>query len=101
MPLSLTLATAVLLTIIGFSAAFMKARTVGATGDGRTLHSLPKYHGYLLALTILTPCVVVILLWLALEPVVLDRIILANAKTFEKGKRKSGRRGSVASTGGK
>lgn len=78
MPLSLTLATAVLLTIIGFSAAFMKARTVGATGDGRTLHSLPKYHGYLLALTILTPCVVVILLWLALEPVVLDRIILAN-----------------------
>ena len=42
-------------------------------GDSRKLHSLPSYYGANVALTILTPAFVLLILWMLVQPLVIDR----------------------------
>ena len=43
-----------------------------AGGDSRALHSLPAYYGYNVALTVLVPSLLVLALWLFVQPILVD-----------------------------
>lgn len=66
-----------LLTSIGYRLGRRKA-LASAGGNPRTLHSLPRYHGYYVALWCGVPAFLLICAWLALEPAVLHQLVLAS-----------------------
>ncbi len=51
-------------------------RMVGGPAHARTLASRPRYYGAYVALWCAVPALVLLLLWLFLEPVVLDHVVL-------------------------
>jgi phosphate transport system permease protein len=73
----ITIATLLLLTAIGYTVGRQRAvATVG--GRRRDLHSLPSYHGLHVALWCALPSLVLVALWLILEPHILQALIIAN-----------------------
>ncbi len=66
-----------LLTLV----AYFVGRTAGrrfAAVDGQRAHSLPVYHGAFVAMWVGVPALVLVLLWLALQGLALDRLLLAS-----------------------
>ncbi len=63
------------LGVIGFFAGRRKA--LGAT---KKLHSLPRYYGSYVAIYTVVPAVVLIFLWLALSPMVVNAPIFCQIK---------------------
>lgn len=78
---SLTLiAVVLLLTLIGFR--FGRIHSIKAVdGDARRLHSLPSYHGMYVALWCGIPALVLLALWVALEPTILTQLIVGSLPT--------------------
>ena len=77
MPLSWIL---LILAVIG-TIAFLMARSraiATVDGDARRLHSLPIYYGLNGALMALTPALGLLVIWLLVQPILLDRSILAD-----------------------
>lgn len=73
---SLTLiAVVLLLTLIGFR--FGRKRSISVVGgDARLLHSLPSYHGFYVALWCGIPALVLLAVWLSLEPTILTQLVV-------------------------
>ncbi len=74
-----SLLTALLLSVtaIGFYLARQRAFTVA--GDNiRVLHSLPRYYGAYAALWCAIPALLIIIAWMALEPVLITRMVVAS-----------------------
>src|SRR5262245_22735154 len=73
----ITIATLLVLTAIAYSLGRRRAvATVG--GRRRELHSLPSYHGLHVALWCALPGLVLVALWLVLEPHILRALILSS-----------------------
>jgi phosphate transport system permease protein len=70
-------AVLLLLTSIGYRLGRGKA-VATAGGNPRLLHSLPRYHGYYVALWCGVPAFLVLCAWLALEPAVVHHLVLAS-----------------------
>ena len=65
------------LMVFGHLAGRRRAvRTTG--GDFRALHSLPHYYGLFVALWTGIPAAILLVLWLALQPVLLDHLVVAS-----------------------
>jgi phosphate transport system permease protein len=68
-------AALLLLTAIAFQLGRRRALAV-AGGRPRNLHSLPSYYGYYVALWCGVPAFLVLLAWLALEPVIIKTLLI-------------------------
>ena len=70
-----------LLTIIAFSlVAYFVGRATGrsfVTAETGKVHSLPGYHGAFVAVWVGIPAFLLVLLWLALQGQVIDRLLIA------------------------
>ncbi|MGE5516009.1 MAG: phosphate ABC transporter permease subunit PstC [Bacteroidota bacterium] len=64
-----------LLTSIGYRLGRRKALAL-AGGNPRALHSLPRYHGFYVALWCGLPALLVMVGWLALEPVFVHHLVV-------------------------
>ena len=77
MPLSVILGTLLVLTLIGFYMG--RARAVASSsGDRRTLHSLPGYYGYYVAIWCGIPALFVACAWLAFEPQIVEGLLISS-----------------------
>ncbi|NJO55593.1 MAG: phosphate ABC transporter permease subunit PstC, partial [Rhodospirillales bacterium] len=64
-----------MLSTLGFYLG--KQRALSAKrGESQSLHSLPGYYGYYVALWCIIPTLLLILLWLALEPRILETLLI-------------------------
>ncbi|TYC52815.1 phosphate ABC transporter permease subunit PstC [Rhodobacterales bacterium] len=71
MSLAYILIALLALAVAGFFAGRGKAlRSAG--GDSRLLHSLPGYYGWNIVVSTLVPSLLVLAIWLAVQPVVID-----------------------------
>ena len=61
------------LATVGFVMGRSRAMA-SAGGDIRGLHSLPKYYGWNVALTVITPAFGVMILWLLVQPLFVEKI---------------------------
>lgn len=68
MPIIWLILIVLLIAVVGFVMGRTRAMT-SAGGDMRGLHSLPAYYGYNVALTVLTPALGILALWLLVQPV--------------------------------
>ncbi len=70
----------VLLLMLSLAAWWLGRRAVigMASGDPRRLHSLPRYHGYYVALLTGLPALLLLVLWLGLDEPVITRLVLAS-----------------------
>lgn len=71
-------AVLLLLTFVGFHMGRKRSLAL-AGGHPSTLHSLPRYHGYYVALWCSVPALMVIALWMAFEPTLVRQLVLASA----------------------
>mgnify|MGYP001810445091 CR=1 FL=1 len=60
------------LTLLGFLAGRQRA-LASVKGDARDLHSLPGYYGYMVALFTAAPAFLLMVLWLLIQPVIVER----------------------------
>jgi len=75
MQLLVLVATLLVLTIIGFYLG--RSRAVSSVGGKeRSLHSLPSYHGFYVAIWCAVPALLVFVAWLALEPQILRAMLV-------------------------
>ena len=77
----MSLSTLVLILLAISSLAFYLGRKKAlsaASGNLRTLHSLPNYYGYYLALWAGLPALAVFALWLTLEPQIVESLLVAS-----------------------
>lgn len=77
----MSLSTLVLILLAISSLAFYLGRKKAlsaASGNLRTLHSLPNYYGYYLALWAGLPALAVFTLWLTLEPQIVESLLVAS-----------------------
>jgi phosphate transport system permease protein len=73
----ITIATLLVLTTIGYTLG--RQRAVATVGGRRSdLHSLPSYHGLHVALWCALPSLILVLLWLILEPHILQALIVSS-----------------------
>ena len=63
-----------LLALVGFVLGRRRA-IASAAGDARKLHSLPKYYGSFVALCTLVPALLVTIVWMFVQPMVIERSI--------------------------
>jgi len=70
------LAVLALLAAIGFALARQRA-LASADGNPRHLHSLPVYYGWFGALAVLVPSLAALIVWLILQPLVIEARISA------------------------
>jgi len=68
--LSIVLGVAVIGYVLGRQRAM-----ASASGDARHLHSLPAYYGYNAALSVLVPALGLLVLWLILQPLVIQNAV--------------------------
>ncbi|MFO1155109.1 MAG: phosphate ABC transporter permease subunit PstC [Rhodospirillales bacterium] len=81
--MSITLIVGVLFALTVFGFFFGRSRAVAVAGrDGDRLHSRPKYYGYYVALWCGLPALILVVLWLVLEPRILE-MVLINSLTPE------------------
>ena len=71
MSLSLLILVVLLLAVVGFFLGRIRAMR-SAGGDKRVLHSLPNYYGWSVALTAALPALAVLILWIVVQPVIVD-----------------------------
>lgn len=71
MPLLWIFAIVVALAAIGFVMGRARAFS-SAAGDSRLMHSLPSYYGTNVALFVLTPALGLLVLWLLVQPALID-----------------------------
>jgi len=64
------------LGLAGFFAGRMRALSV-AGGDLRNLHSLPGFYGWSVAILASAPAILVMVIWIAVQPIVIDRSVSA------------------------
>ncbi|CTQ50712.1 phosphate ABC transporter permease subunit PstC [Jannaschia donghaensis] len=77
MPTSWILLILAALGIVAFYVS--RARAIGSVdGDARRLHSLPIYYGLNGAMTALVPALLLLAVWLVVQPTLLDRSILSD-----------------------
>ena len=76
MSLGLLLLLLIALGAIGFVAGRQRA-LAAVRGDARDLHSLPSYYGQAVALAALVPAALVLLVWLVMQPLMVERGTLA------------------------
>ncbi len=71
-----------LLSLVGYYLG--RSRAV-ATADGRVqeLHSLPSYYGLYIALWALLPGLLLILIWLFIEPIVIDALVASSVPYYD------------------
>jgi len=77
MPMLFIAATLLILTGIGFYMGRSRA-LASASGKARALHSLPEYYGYYVAIWCGLPALAIFALWLAVEPHVLEMILVSD-----------------------
>ncbi|HSV27983.1 MAG TPA: phosphate ABC transporter permease subunit PstC [Candidatus Omnitrophota bacterium] len=70
-------AVLLLLTAIGYRLGRGRALAL-ADGRPRNLHSLPRYHGYYVAMWCGVPALLIVTAWLALEPSVIRHLVLTS-----------------------
>ena len=76
--MSITILALVLLALSAYGYHSGRQRAfAAANGAIRNLHSLPSYHGLYLTLWIVLPSLLLAALWLALEPIVIEGIVVA------------------------
>ena len=76
MPLIWLIAIILVLAAVGF--VMGRARAVAsAGGDARGLHSLPSYYGWNVALTVITPALGLLVLWLLVQPMWIESRVSA------------------------
>ena len=71
MPVIWILTLILVFSIIGFFLGRARAMT-SAGGDMRCLHSLPSYYGYNSALFLAVPSLILLGLWLILQPIYIE-----------------------------
>lgn len=71
MPLYWLIMGVLIIAAIGFVMGRARALT-SAGGDIRGLHSLPNYYGWNVALTVITPAFGLMVLWLLIQPMLVD-----------------------------
>ncbi|MCH9699281.1 MAG: phosphate ABC transporter permease subunit PstC [Gammaproteobacteria bacterium] len=70
------------LTVFGYVIGRMRSIKVSqGTGGPSSLHSLPKYYGYMVALWCGIPALILLVLWLVLEPGILRSLLLDELPT--------------------
>lgn len=74
MALSWLVGIIALIAIAGFFAGRVRAVS-SAGGDARALHSRPNYYGWHVALNALVPALMLLVLWLLVQPFVLNRAV--------------------------
>jgi phosphate transport system permease protein len=72
MPLLLVIAVIIVLSVAGFIVGKRMALR-SAEGSARNLHSLPNYYGWHVALFTFIPALLILLAWLIIQPVVIER----------------------------
>ncbi|MBM1218856.1 phosphate ABC transporter permease subunit PstC [Ponticoccus sp. SC2-23] len=75
MALSWLFGLLVLIAVAGFFAGRSKS-VASAGGDARGLHSRPNYYGWHVALNALVPALLLLVLWLLIQPFVLNRAVM-------------------------
>lgn len=68
--------TLLALSSISFYLGRSRSITV-ANGHTRNLHSLPNYYGFYTALWCAIPALIVLIIWIALEPIIITRLVIA------------------------
>ena len=75
--MSLTLIVGVLLILTALGFFLGRSRAVSAVGaQTQNLHSRPNYYGYYVALWCGLPAMIIVALWLAVEPHVLEAVVI-------------------------
>ena len=74
MSLTALLVSLIGLAVVAFIVGFARAK-IRARGNERSLHSLPGYHGGFLALWTSLPAILILLIWAAVEPPFIDRLV--------------------------
>ncbi len=85
--MQLTTLTLILLAMTGASFYLGRERSLAvATGRQKllSLHSLPGYHGYYVAIWALLPALLLLVLWLSLEPKVIVALIIDGLSSAER-----------------
>ena len=72
MPLLWLLLIVLAIAVIGYVMGRQRAIASGG-GDARVLHSLPSYYGANVALTVLTPAIGLLALWMLVQPAWIER----------------------------
>ncbi|MEQ8281409.1 MAG: phosphate ABC transporter permease subunit PstC [Parvibaculum sp.] len=76
-----TLLTIVLaLSLVGYFIGRANAGALKKSGVG--MHSIPAYHGYFVALSCGIPAFLLVLVWIAAEGAVVDRLVLASLPSY-------------------
>ena len=73
-----TFIVAVLLVLTAFGFFLGRARAVSASKGPARLHSRPNYYGYYVALWCGLPALAILVLWLMVEPSVLQAVLIGN-----------------------
>lgn len=91
MPVTLLVAVLLALSVIGY---YMGRNRSVASADGRmrNLHSVPGYYGFYTAIWAGVPGIVLILVWLAISPTVIDTLVLDAVPTSVLGESETERR---------
>ncbi|MDO8839042.1 MAG: phosphate ABC transporter permease subunit PstC [Parvibaculum sp.] len=74
------LAIVLTLSLIGYLWGRANAAALKKSGIG--MHSIPAYHGYFVALSCGIPAFLLVLVWIAAESTVIDRLILAGLPSY-------------------
>ncbi|WP_170514137.1 phosphate ABC transporter permease subunit PstC [Ruegeria atlantica] len=74
MALSWLLLILLALAVIGYFTGRSRA-LASAGGNARDLHSLPSYYGYNVAFTALVPALGVLIIWLLVQPMIIDNAV--------------------------
>ena len=77
MPTSTLILVLLVLTVAGFMMGRSRALAT-AGGTPRELHSVPSYYGFYVAIWAGIPALLLMLTWLALEPVIIKNLVLAS-----------------------
>ncbi|MCB9946925.1 MAG: phosphate ABC transporter permease subunit PstC [Rhodospirillaceae bacterium] len=74
-----------LVLLIALSGYFVgRARSLKVAGGAiADLHSLPSYYGLYIALWVGVPCVFLVLIWLFLEPIIVEALVLTNIPGYD------------------
>lgn len=67
------------MTLASFELGRWRSRSLAQHAGGiKRLHSLPRYHGFFVALWCGVPALVVLALWLSFEPVIITRLVVSD-----------------------
>lgn len=76
MPLSILFLAVLAMAVVAYWVARMRAYK-SANGDIKQLHSLPGYYGWNGALTVLLPALTVLVLWIFIQPAIINSSVSA------------------------